>query len=162
MEIKRFSSLRRSCRNGLTLVELAVVVLIMGTLIAIVAFNIDVGALKDDTAGLQLRKDSSTLSGALLQYENKYGRIPTEEQGLSALVEKPTSGDSPEDFTPLIRTKSAILDPWKSPYQLKKDPNSGDFMIVTLGKDKKEGGEGKDADFDIRNEDSYPAAFRKK
>ncbi|MCE9500581.1 MAG: type II secretion system major pseudopilin GspG [Leptospira sp.] len=162
MKIKSFSRVRKSLREGLTLVELAVVVLIMGTLIAIVAFNIDVGALKDDTAGLQLRKDASTISGALLQYENKYGRLPTEEQGLSALVEKPTSGDAPEDFTPLLKNKSAILDPWKTPYHLKKDPNSGDFMIVSYGKDKKEGGEGKDADFDIRNEDSYPSAFRKK
>ncbi|PJZ39463.1 type II secretion system protein GspG, partial [Leptospira kmetyi] len=42
-----------------------------------------------------------------------------------------------------------------------RDAN-GDVQLVTLGKDKKEGGEGKNADFNILNEDEYPSDFRRK
>ncbi|MBE7411333.1 MAG: type II secretion system major pseudopilin GspG [Leptospiraceae bacterium] len=157
-----FKKVNRRFRKGLTLVELAVVVLIMGSIITLVALNINPGELKDDTASLKLRKDANELAMQLERYAEKYGKYPSEEQGLSALVEKPTTGDVPEDWRPILNKKNAILDPWGTPYQLKKDPNSDDYMIVTLGKDKKDGGEGKDADFNIRDENTYPQAFRKK
>jgi general secretion pathway protein G len=147
-------------RRGLTLVELSVVVLILGAIIALVAFNIKPGELKDQTAGLKIRKDASLIPTYLSMYEDKYGRIPTEEQGLIALVEKPTSGEVPENYKPIVKNKSDILDPWNTPYQLKIDSN-GDYQIVTLGKDKKEGGEGKNSDFDILKEDEYPTDFKK-
>lgn len=148
-------------RKGLTLIELAVVVLILGSIIALVAFNINPGQLKDDTAALKLKKDSSAIRSYLEMYSAKYGTYPTEEQGLKALYEKPTVGDVPQDFKPIVKDKSAVEDPWGTIYQIKKD-SSGDYKIMTLGKDKKPGGTGKDADFDINNESEYPADFKKK
>lgn len=144
-------------KRGMTLVELSVVVLILGAIIALVAFNIK--PPKDDLAGLKLKKDSQELQIALEQYSNKYGKMPSEEQGLSALVEKPSSGDVPEDYKPMISSKTAILDPWKTEYKLRIDSN-GDYEIITLGMDKKEGGEGKNADFNILKIDSYPKEFQ--
>ncbi|MCB1140731.1 MAG: type II secretion system protein GspG [Leptospiraceae bacterium] len=147
-------------RRGLTLVELSVVVLILGAIIALVAFNIKPGELKDQTAVLKLKKDSSLIPTYLSMYEDRYGKIPSEEQGLMALVEKPTTGEVPDNYRPIVKNKSDILDPWNTPYQLRID-NNGDYQIITLGKDKKEGGEGKNADFDILTDDEYPADFQR-
>ncbi len=159
---KKFFRKNRRFRKGLTLVELAVVVLILGSIITLVALNISPGELKDDTASLKLRKDANELSMHMERYAQNFGKYPSEEQGLSALVEKPTSGEVPEDWKPVINKKNAILDPWGTPYLLKKDPNGDDYMIISLGKDKKDGGEGKDSDFNIRDENTYPSAFKKK
>ena len=147
-------------RKGLTLVELSVVVLILGAIIALVALNIKPGELKDQTAVLKLRKDSSSIPLYISQYEEKYGKMPSEEQGLQALVEKPTSGDVPENYKPIAK-KSEIMDPWNTIYQLKFN-NNGDYSLVTLGKDKKEGGEGKNSDFNILADEEWPTDFQKK
>lgn len=154
--------MRNRLRSGLTLIEIAVVVMILGALIAIVAVNINPGELKDDTAALQLKKDAQELQMQLERYASKYGTYPSEEQGLKALIEKPTTGDNiPEDYVPVIRNKSGIEDPWGTPYILRFD-EYGEISIISLGKDKREGGEGKNADFNILSNDEYPAAFRRK
>lgn len=154
----KINSLKRNIRRGLTLVELAVVVLIMGALITLVALNIKPNELKDQTAGLKLRKDASELMMFLEQYAERYGKYPSEEQGIMALVEKPSTGDVPDNYKPIVSNKKAVLDPWSTPYHLKTDAN-GDLQIISLGKDKKEGGEGKNRDFNILKEEEYPEEF---
>lgn len=161
MKLNRFSKLNKKLKKGMTLVELSVVVLILGAIIALVAFNIDPGKMKDDTAALKLKKDSQELQIALEQYADRYGKMPSEEQGIMALVEKPNTGDVPDNYKPILNKKNAVLDPWQTPYKLKVDSN-GDYGIYTLGKDKKEGGEGKNSDFNIMKEDEYPKEFQKK
>lgn len=145
-------------RRGLTLVELAVVVLILGAIITLVALNIKPDTLKNQTAGLKLRKDANEIQMYLEQYADRYGKYPTEEQGIMALVEKPTVGDVPDNYRPIVKNKKAILDPWGTPYKLKFD-DSGNMQILTLGKDKKEGGDGLNKDFDILKEEEYPEEF---
>ncbi len=54
--------------------------------------------------------------------------------------------------------KTVLKDPWKTNYILKVDGSVP--QVITLGADKKEGGEGKDKDFNILSPDDYPAAFR--
>ena len=108
-----------------------------------------------NTSVLKLKKDSQELQIALEQYADRYGGLPTEEQGIFALVEQPTLPPIPKNYKPILNKKSAVLDPWQTPYVLKILPNS-DYAIFTLGKDKKEGGEGKNADFNILKLDSYP------
>ncbi|HMV45057.1 MAG TPA: type II secretion system protein GspG [Leptospiraceae bacterium] len=160
MKLNRFSKLSKKLKRGMTLVELSVVVLILGAIIALVAFNINPGEIQDQTAALKLKKDAQELQIALEKYADAYGKMPSEDQGILALVEKPTSGDVPENYKPILNKKNAVLDPWKTPYKLKVDSN-GDYGIFTLGKDKKEGGEGKNADFNIMKEDEYPKEFQK-
>ncbi|PJZ51680.1 type II secretion system major pseudopilin GspG [Leptospira adleri] len=155
------SKLKRKYRKGLTLIELAVVVIILGALIALVYSNFRPGEISDDTAALKLKKDAYELQSHLERYAQRYGSYPSDEQGLEALVEKPTTGDVPEDWKPILSKKGAINDPWGTSYKLKRD-SGGDVQIFTLGKDKKEGGEGKNADFNILNEDDYPSDFRRK
>ncbi|WCL47937.1 type II secretion system protein GspG [Leptospira sp. GIMC2001] len=158
----KFKIAGRSFRRGLTLIEIAVVVMILGALIAIVAVNINPGELKDDTAALQLKKDAQELQMHLERYAQRYGTYPSPEQGLIALVEKPTVGDNiPEDYNPIIKKKSGVEDPWGTPYILRVD-EYGELAIYSLGKDKKDGGDGKNADFNILNEDEYPSAFKRR
>lgn len=145
-------------RKGLTLVELAVVVLILGAIITLVALNIKPDTLKNQTAGLKLRKDSNEIQMYLEQYADRYGKYPSEEQGIMALVEKPTVGDVPDNYRPVVKNRKAVLDPWGTPYKLRTD-DGGNTQIITLGKDKKEGGEGLNKDFDILKEDDYPDEF---
>lgn len=108
----------------------------------------------------RLKKDSQELQIALEQYADRYGSLPTEGQGIIALVEKPELPPIPKNYRPILNKKSAILDPWKTPYIIKHLPNS-DYAIITLGKDKKEGGEGKNADFNIMKEEEYPKEFQR-
>ena len=152
---------KKNNRKGITLIELAVVISIIGILITVIAMNIDVGGIKNSTAALQLATDRNKIPSYLEIYSSKYGEYPTEEQGLSALVERPESGDAPESYTPVIKNKAGIRDPWGNPYILKYN-ESGQYMIITLGKDKQDGGEGVNADFNILEEDEYPEIFRKK
>ncbi len=145
----------RRLKKGLTLIELSIVVMIIGALIGILISSIDFKSIFGQTERVKLKADAAKLQGALANYQAEFGRIPSEEQGLRALVERPTSGDVPENYRPIMKNKDGIMDPWKNEYKLKIDSN-GDYTIVTYGFDKKEGGEGKNRDFNILNEDEYP------
>ncbi|EMN71551.1 prepilin-type cleavage/methylation N-terminal domain protein [Leptospira interrogans serovar Pyrogenes str. 200701872] len=56
------SKLKRKYRKGLTLIELAVVVIILGALIALVYSNFRPGEISDDTAALKLKKTLTNFS----------------------------------------------------------------------------------------------------
>lgn len=161
MKVSKLGKLKNRVKHGMTLVEIAVVVLILGAIITLVYSNLNFSDTMDKTAATRLRKDAREITGFLELYAERHGKMPSEEQGLIALAEKPTTGDVPENYKPIVKNKSAVLDPWKTPYVLKFD-NNGDVIIISLGKDKKEGGEGKNADFNILNEEEYPADFRTK
>ncbi|MBP9887085.1 MAG: type II secretion system protein GspG [Leptospiraceae bacterium] len=97
----------------------------------------------------------------LEKYKTLYGQFPTEEQGLLTLIEKPIVPPIPKNHRPILKRKTRLLDPWQTPYILKYLPN-GDYAIITLGRDKKEGGEGKNSDFNILKENEYPKEFANK
>ena len=136
----------------------AVLTLLAGAILFLLSF-IKPGGCGSQTPGLKLRKDASELSMFLEQYSERYGDVPTEEQGIFALVELPTAPPIPKNYKPIVSNKKALLDPWSTPYILKRDPDRG-YKIITLGKDKKEGGEGRNSDFNILKEEEYPREFR--
>ncbi len=125
----------------------------------VAAFLIPPSNVDDFSTLLKLKKDSQELQIALEQYADRYEKIPSEEQGIMALVEKPTLPPIPKNYRPILYKKSAVLDPWQTPYILKHLAN-GNYAIITIGMDKKEGGEGKNADFNILKLDSYPKEFQ--
>ena len=134
-----------SCFNrkplGFTLLELLVVMVIIGLLASYVApkYFAQVGKSEVKTAKAQIY----ALSQALDQYRLDVGHYPTTEQGLNALVTKPTNETKWQG--PYLK-KSVPLDPWGNPYQYKQPGQHGDYDLLSYGKDGQPGGSGEAAD----------------
>jgi general secretion pathway protein G len=133
------------CRNrerGFTLIEILVVVVILGILGAVVVPQI-LG--RPDTARIQAAQtDLRTLSGALDVYRLDNFQYPSSEQGLEALVEKPSGFPEPKNYNPDGYVKKLPTDPWGSLYIYER--NGTNFSLFSLGADGQEGGEGLNAD----------------
>jgi len=134
-------ALRRSRVKGFTLLELLVVVVIIGLLAGFVAprYFSQVGKSEVNVAKAQI----DALEKALDQYRLDVGRYPSNELGLKALVDKPTS--EPKWNGPYLK-KSVPLDPWGKAYIYKMPGTKGDFDLLSFGRDGQAGGSGEDAD----------------
>lgn len=133
-------------KKGFTLLEIIIVVFILSILAAIVAPRI-IGRTDDARiaeAKIQIRNFETALK--LFKIDN--GFYPSTEQGLQALVEKPTIGEIPTRYREggYLEQKKIPLDPWGNPYIYLCPGLHGDYDLMSLGADGKEGGEGKDAD----------------
>jgi general secretion pathway protein G len=145
------SAICNSPRGGFTLLEIIVVVFILSLLAAIIAPRI-IGRTDDariTEAKVQIRNFETALK--LFKLDN--GFYPSTDQGLEALIEKPTIGRIPNNYREggYLEQKKIPLDPWGNPYIYVSPGIQGDFDILSFGADGKEGGEGKDAD--IKNWD---------
>ena len=78
------------------------------------------------------------LSAAVQSYKQNGGMVPTTEQGLRALVEKPSNLPHPEKWVKLAN-ENDLLDAWKNPfaYHSPARKGGGEFEIVSAGRDKK-------------------------
>lgn len=132
----------RRRQRGLTLFELLVVLAILAFLATLVAPRVVsyLGRAKTDVARAQAANIASSLELFFLDY----GRYPTEEEGLEALVEAPANDDSWRG--PYLKEESALTDPWGRPYLYAPDENSDAFEVASLGRDGEEGGDGENAD----------------
>ena len=136
------STLRHTASRGFTLIELMVVLVIIGVLAALIVPNVLDRA--DDARVTAAKTDIANLNQALKLYRLDNQRYPTSEQGLQALVTKPTSGPAPTNWKPYL--EKLPNDPWGNPYQYLNPGVKGPIDIMSLGADGKAGGEGKDAD----------------
>jgi general secretion pathway protein G len=138
-----------SSRDGFSLLELMIVVVILAILIGIVGpkFMGQTDKAKVSSAKTQI----GNFATALETYKLDNGNYPTTEQGLLALVEKPGSDPIPQSYASkgYLNSKSVPVDPWKRAYVYTSDGN--EFLIVTLGADGKEGGTEFNAD--IKSDD---------
>jgi general secretion pathway protein G len=132
--------------KGFTLLEIIVVVFILSLLAAIVAPKIMGRTDEARTAKAQIQIKNFETALKLFKLDN--GFYPTTEQGLSALVEKPVSGQIPQKYREggYLEQKRVPPDPWGNPYLYISPGVNGDFDIISYGADGKEGGEGKNAD----------------
>ena len=73
-------------------------------------------------------------------------RYPTTEQGLQALVTRPTSDPTPENYADGGYIQALPTDPWGAAYQYLSPGVHGDFDIFTFGADGVRGGDGVNAD----------------
>ena len=137
--------------KGFTLLEIIVVVFILGLLAAIVAPKI-IGRT-DEARITQAKVQMKSFETALKLFKLDNGFYPSTEQGLDALVEKPTVGEIPQKYREggYLEQKKIPLDPWGNPYVYISPGIQGDFDIISYGADRKEGGEDKNAD--IKNWD---------
>jgi general secretion pathway protein G len=132
----------RSTQRGFTLIELMVVLVIIGVLAALIVPNVLDRA--DDARVTAARTDVNNLMQALKLYKLDNQRYPTAEQGLQALVSKPTSGAIPQNWKPYL--DKLPNDPWGHSYQFANPGLKGEVDVYSFGADGVVGGEGKNAD----------------
>ena len=129
--------------EGFTLVELMVVIVIIGLLATIVAFNVLPAGDKGKIT--KAKADISTIDGALEIYKLQLNNYPTTSQGLQALVTAPGGIDASE-YQRGGYIKKLPNDPWGRPYLYASPGQHGEADVWTFGADGKEGGEGVNAD----------------
>ncbi|MCF8204003.1 MAG: type II secretion system major pseudopilin GspG [Methylotenera sp.] len=128
--------------RGFTLIELLVVLVIIGVLAALVVPNVLDRA--EDARVTAARTDVNNLMQALKMYKLDNQRYPSSEQGLDALVHKPTTGTPPPNWKPYL--EKLPNDPWGHPYQFANPGVKGEVDVYSFGADGRPGGEGRDAD----------------
>ena len=137
-------SIRRRLARGFTLIEIMVVVVIMGVLAALVVPKLlgRTGEAKASAA----KVDIATIMQSLKLYKLDNQRYPTTEQGLQALVSKPTSGPDANGWKAGGYLDKLPKDPWGNPYQYLSPGIHGEVDVFSLGADNAPGGTGEDAD----------------
>ena len=129
-------------QRGFTLIELMVVLAIIGVLAALIVPNVLGRA--DDARITAARTDVGNLMQALKLYKLDNQRFPTTEQGLNALILKPTTEPVPGNWKPYLDKLPS--DPWGRPYQYLSPGLKGEVDVLSFGADGQAGGEGNNAD----------------
>ncbi len=132
-------------KKGLTLVELAIVILVLGIIMGILYNTIDFG-ITDDAKKLAISGASKIIPAKIVQYETEVGPL-----------------DDRADLTVLTRTTGSwrgvdedmVKDPWGQPYFIQIDEQQ-QKQVCSNGADRTPGGEDKNADFCITNKASWP------
>jgi general secretion pathway protein G len=129
-------------QRGFTLIELMVVLAIIGVLAALIVPNVLGRA--DDARITAARTDVGNLMQALKLYKLDNQRFPSSEQGLNALILKPTTEPVPGNWKPYL--DKLPKDPWGRPYQYLNPGIKGEVDVLSFGADGQAGGEGNNAD----------------
>ena len=134
---------RTSLQAGFTLIEIMVVVFILGLLVTLVAPRI-IGRT-DEARQVKAKADVKAIEEALHMFKLDNGFYPTSAEGLGALVQAPPRAKrfNPDGYLPKVPQ-----DPWGNEYVYMSDGR--DIVVLSLGADGVEGGEGYNADIDSR------------
>ena len=131
-------------QQGFTLIEIMVVVIIIGVLTALIAPNI-IGNV-DKANVVAANTDIKTIGTQLDLYKLDNFSYPTTEQGLEALVTKPSGHPEPKNWKKDGYLQSVPTDPWGNDYIYISPGSHGTYDLYSLGADGKEGGSDYDAE----------------
>jgi len=117
-------TIRQRVYSGFTLIELMVVLVIIGVLAALIVPNVLDRA--DDARITAARTDIGNIQQALKLYKLDNQRYPSTEQGLQALVNRPSVGTVPPNWRATL--EKLPNDPWGRPYQYLNPGMKGEAM----------------------------------
>src|SRR3990167_2326130 len=129
-------------QKGFSLIEIMVVIVILGILASIVVPKII--SRPDEARAVKAKQDILAIQSALDLYKLDNGSYPTTDQGIIALVEKPTTNPAPRNWQQYL--KSLPKDPWDRDYIYLNPGEHGEIDIFTLGANGEAGGSGIDAE----------------
>jgi general secretion pathway protein G len=146
MQAKRY-------KKGFTLIEILVVIMIITILAGIVGESVlrKPGEARISAARMQIKQ----LQTAIQLYRTEQGFIPTQEQGLEALVTKPAVEPVPKNYPDegYLESRKVPRDPWKNDYIYVVPGRHGEpFEIISYGSDGEPGGEHESADISSSEE----------
>jgi len=139
----------KAVQGGFTLIEIMVVMVILGLLVAVVAPNI-LGRGEEarvDVAKTQIRN----VSNALDLYKLDNFNYPSTEQGLEALVNEPSGSPEAKNWNKDGYLPNAPVDPWGNEYQYISPGSEGPYDLYSFGRDGKEGGSDDGADISVHD-----------
>ncbi len=129
---------------GFTLIEIMIVIIILGVLAALVVPNI-IGR-PDEARVTAARADIRAISNVLDLYKLDNFSYPSTEQGLEALVTRPSGLPEAKNWNANGYLNKLPVDPWGNEYRYLSPGANGKFDLYSLGADGREGGDGADAD----------------
>ena len=130
--------------SGFTLIEIMVVVVILGILAALIVPK--VMSRPDDAKMIAALHDVGAIVQALKLYRLDNNAYPTTDQGLQALVQRPTAQPIPPNWKSGGYLDRLPKDPWGRDYQFLNPGLHGEIDVFSFGADGVAGGEGKNAD----------------
>jgi len=138
------TTMRTRSAAGFTLIEIMVVIVILGVLAALVVPKIM--SRPDEARRVAARQDIAAIMQALKLYRLDNGRYPTAEQGLQALIARPTVEPLPNNWKSGGYLEKLPKDAWGQPYQFVNPGVRGEIDIFSFGADGQPNGAGNDAD----------------
>ncbi|HEY3308385.1 MAG TPA: type II secretion system major pseudopilin GspG [Desulfuromonadaceae bacterium] len=133
-------------KRGFTLIEIMVVIVILALLAALVAPKL-MGRTDDAKIGTT-KTQIKQIETALKLYKLDNGVFPGTEQGLNALITKPTVGVIPKNYKEggYLESKQVPKDGWGNEFIYVSPGEHGDYDLASYGADGVKGGEGKNSD----------------
>jgi len=154
-KLKKFTeSLKKSsnAQRGFSLIEILVALTLLGLAGTFVAGKIFDQLHEGRVKSARIQMNS--FKARLQEFRRKCGAYPTTDQGLEALISKPSTGRECKNYPPngFIEGDSIPLDPWDNDYDYKSDGKN--FDIISFGNDGIEGGEDQDSDISLNKKPS--------
>ncbi len=141
------SMAKQATQRGFTLIEIIAVLVLLAFILMILAPNIFNQMKKGQQKAVKIQIEA--VKNALNAYYLDNATFPTTEQGLRALLEKPSIPPVPENWDgPYLEDKKVPVDPWNTQlrYQVPGVHNPDKYDLYSLGPDKAEGGADVNAD----------------
>jgi general secretion pathway protein G len=134
----------KKIHKGFTLIEILVVITILAILGALVVPKIM--NRPNEARVVAAKQDIRSIVQALKLYKLDNGRYPSTEQGLKALIEKPSAAPVPNNWKTGGYLEKLPKDPWGGDYLFLSPGLKGEIDVMSYGADGQQGGEGTDAD----------------
>lgn len=143
---RRYTQIERLRRcEGFSFIEVMIVVVILAILATLLIPR--VMGRTEDAKRAATKAQISNIESALQLYKLDNGNLPSTEQGLKALVERPASGPAAPNWKAGGYLPKVPVDPWGTPYKYTVPSSQGaEFEIISFGADGSPGGDGKNAD----------------